>query len=94
MPASAPFHVPHRGVTDAPSGRRLPLLLPALRDQLGQSRDVGGNPPALVRREHLRLPRLGLVLAAVEIRDRLPVGVADDIAAGDLLSASGGGKAA
>ena len=57
--------------------------------QLRQPRDVDGDPPRLVLREHLRLQRFGIVVAGVEVRERLPVGIPDDIAARDLVGAPG-----
>jgi hypothetical protein len=46
-----------------------------------QLRDIEGNPPRLVFRQHLRLQRFGFAVSRVHV-DELPVGVADDIAAG------------
>ena len=68
------------------------LIAPRLPWRLRQPRDVDGDPPRLVLRQHLRLPRLGLVVAGVEVGKRLPVGVADDVAAGDRLGAPGWGN--
>jgi hypothetical protein len=53
-----------------------------------------GNPPRLVLREHLRLPRLGVIVARVEVGERLPVGVSDNIAAGHRGGAPGRREAA
>ena len=53
----------------------------ALPEQLRQPRDVDGDPPRFVGGEHLRLPRLGLVVSRIDVRDRLPVGVSHDVAA-------------
>jgi hypothetical protein len=50
-------------------------------EQLGQPRDVGGDPPPLVRRQCLCLPRLVWALPRVHVSQCLPVGVADDVAA-------------
>jgi hypothetical protein len=58
------------------------------------SRAMSMASPRFVLREHLGLPRLGLVLSRVEVGERLPVGVADDIAAGDLVGAPGRREAA
>jgi hypothetical protein len=64
-------------------GRRGTALLPlALSQKLRQPRDVRRDAPRLVFREHVRLPRFYLGLAAVDVGDRLSTGVADDIAAG------------
>jgi hypothetical protein len=38
-----------------------------------------------VLREHLRLPGFVLVVAGIEVRERLPIGIPDDVAAGDLV---------
>jgi hypothetical protein len=38
------------------------------------------------------IERLGLVVAGVDVRERLPVGVSDDEAAGDLVDAPGLGE--
>jgi hypothetical protein len=50
-------------------------------EQLGQARDVDGDPSRLVLREHLRLPGLGIVVAGVKVREGLPIGIPDDMAA-------------
>jgi hypothetical protein len=47
---------------------------PVSRAILSLSKD-DGDPPRLVGREHLGLPRLGFALSRVDVRDRLPVGV-------------------
>jgi hypothetical protein len=44
-------------------------------------RDVDGDTSRLVLRQDLRLPCLGIVVAGAEVRQRLPIGVPDDIAA-------------
>jgi hypothetical protein len=62
------------------SGSRFP-------EQVRQPRDVEGDPSRLVVREHLRLPCIGLGLPTVEIRERLPGGITDNIAAGHLVGA-------
>jgi hypothetical protein len=72
----------------------LDFVVGGLCQQLQQSRDVASDPPRLIRREHLRLPRLGLVLARVDIGQRLPVGVMHDIAARYSFGAPGGREAA
>jgi hypothetical protein len=41
-----------------------------------------------------RLPGFGIVLSRIEVRERLPVGRPDDVAAGHLVSAPGRRKAA
>jgi hypothetical protein len=58
--------------------------------QLRQPRDVDGDPPGLVLRQDLGLQRLGFAVPGVDVRERLTVGVADDIAACDLVGALGG----
>jgi hypothetical protein len=68
------------------------VILPM--QQLRQPCDVDGDPSGLVFREHLRLPRLDLGGAAVDVGDRLPVGVADDIAARYLVGTPGRREAA
>jgi hypothetical protein len=40
-----------------------------------------GNPPRLVLRQHLGLSSFGVVVTGVEVGKRLPIGVADDLAA-------------
>jgi hypothetical protein len=42
------------------------LVALTLPKQLRQPRDIDGDPPRLVRRQHLRLPRLGLVIAGIK----------------------------
>jgi hypothetical protein len=54
---------------------------------LQQPRDVDGDPPSLVLSEHLCLPRFGLVVAGVDVGERLPAGIPHDIAAGHLVCA-------
>jgi hypothetical protein len=54
----------------------------AASEKLWQPRDVDGDPSRLIFREHVRLPRLDLGLAAVDVGDRLSTGVTDDVAAG------------
>jgi hypothetical protein len=49
--------------------------------QLRQPRDVHGDAARLVLREHLCLPRFGIVVAGVDVHERLTVGVTDDLAA-------------
>jgi hypothetical protein len=53
-----------------------------LPEELRQPRDVYGDPSRLVLRQYLRLPRLVLVVAGVDVRKGLPVGVAYDVTAG------------
>jgi hypothetical protein len=60
-----------------------------LPKQLRQPRDVDGDPPRLILREHLRLQRLDLGLSRVDVGERLPVGVPDDIAAGNPVGGAG-----
>jgi hypothetical protein len=52
-----------RGLTGS-SPIAAPSLV-ALREQIGQPRDVAGDRPRLVLRQHLRLQRLGRVVAAI-----------------------------
>jgi hypothetical protein len=59
-----------------------------------QPRDIDSDPPRLIFREHVRLPRLGLGLAAVEVGDRLSTGVTDDWPPGIVSACHGAGKAA
>ena len=48
-----------------------------LLEQLRQPRDVDGDPPRLVLREHLRLQSFGRIVARIQIGQRLAVSVAD-----------------
>ena len=48
----------------------------------------------ITRREHLRLPRLRFALSREDVRQRLPVGVSHDVAAGHLAGAPGRREAA
>jgi hypothetical protein len=57
--------------------------------QLRQPRDVDGDPAHLIVREHLCLSGISLGFPTVEIRDGLPGGIADDIAARYLVGAPG-----
>jgi hypothetical protein len=50
-----------------------------LPEQFRQPRDVDGYPAGLVLLQHLCLPRFGLVVAGVDVGERLPVGVPDDV---------------
>jgi hypothetical protein len=68
------------------------LVGPDLPEQLRQPRDVDGDPSRLVVREHVGLPCLSIVVAGVEVREGLTVGVPDDIAAGHRVGCQGGGK--
>jgi hypothetical protein len=52
-------------------------------EHLRQPRDVDSDPSRLVLRQDLGLPRLVLIVSGVKVRERLPVGVADDVTAGD-----------
>jgi hypothetical protein len=70
------------------------LIAIGFSKQLRQPRDVNGDPPRLVLRQDFGLPRLGIVVAGVEVRQRLPVGVADDLAAGLGVGVTRGWKAA
>jgi hypothetical protein len=55
-----------------------PLAL-ALPEQLRQPRDVDGDAPPLVLGQHLGLQRFGFPFSGIDVRERLIVGVADDI---------------
>jgi hypothetical protein len=57
----------------------------ALPEQFRESRDVERDATRLVGGEHLRLPRVGFVVTAVELGQRLSVGVPDDITAAPLV---------
>jgi hypothetical protein len=70
---------------------RLILDLP---HQLRQPRDVRSDPPRFVVREHLSLSGFVLVLARIDEHERLPIRVADDVAAGHLVGMPGCGEAA
>jgi hypothetical protein len=50
-----------------------------LPERLRQSRDFDGDPSRLVFREHFRLPRFGFVVPGVDVRERLPIGVPDEL---------------
>jgi hypothetical protein len=52
------------------------------------------DPPRLVLGQDLGLPSFGIVVAGVEVRQRLPVGVQDDIAAGHRIGVPGRREAA
>jgi hypothetical protein len=64
------------------------------RPALRQPRNVHSDPSCLVLCQDLGLPSLGIVVSAVEVRQRLPVGVADDVAAGHRGGVPGRGKSA
>jgi hypothetical protein len=49
-------------------------MYPSERGVLRQPRDVDGDPPRLVLREHLCLPRFGVVVARIEVSEGLSVG--------------------
>jgi hypothetical protein len=51
-------------------------------EQFRQPRDIHGDPRRLVLCQDLGLPCLSFVIAGVKVRQRLPVGVTHDIAAG------------
>jgi hypothetical protein len=65
-----------------------------LAEQTGQAGYVYSNPASLVFGEHLGLHRLGFGLPGINVRERLPVGIADDVAAGHPVSAPGRRKSA
>jgi hypothetical protein len=69
-----------------------PLVRLSLPQQLGQPRDVDGGRARVVFRQYLRLPGFVLVFAGVDLRQRLPVGVPDDIAARHRIGAPRAGK--
>jgi hypothetical protein len=80
------------------SGRRslvlvcVVLVCVSLAKQLRRPRDVDRDPPRLVRGEYLRLLRVVGVVAAVEISQRLPIGMPDDKPPAILLARQGGWK--
>ena len=77
-----------RSALRAHHAKRDGLVAIRLPEQLRQPRDVDGDPSSFVVREHLCLSGISLGLPTVEIRERLTGGVADDIAAGHLVSAT------
>jgi hypothetical protein len=64
-----------------------PSFLPL--QQRRQLRNVGRDPPRLVLRQHLGLQRLGFVRPAVDVGERLAVGIVHDASAGHLFGAPG-----
>jgi hypothetical protein len=61
--------------------------------QLRQLGDVGGNAPGLVAGEEMRRRPPSRLLLAIDVSERLPVGVADDKAGvGFHTAIQGGGK--
>jgi hypothetical protein len=75
----------------AASGLAVAVPLP---QQLRQPRHVDGNPPRFVLRENLRLPCFVFVVARIDVRERLPVGVTDDIATRNFVGTPGRREAA
>ncbi len=63
-------------------GARPSIHLP---EQLRQPCHVDGDPARLVLRQHLGLPSFVFIVARVDVNESLAVGVADDIAARDLV---------
>jgi hypothetical protein len=61
----------------------------ALPEHLRQPGDVDGDAPRLVLRQDLSLPRLTIVVAAVEVGERLPAGVPNDVTARYLVGVPG-----
>ena len=59
----------------------------AAPQQSRQLRDVDGDPPRLVLGEDLRRQPFGLVASAVDVHERLTVGVAHDVATRNLFDA-------
>jgi hypothetical protein len=55
-------------------------LVPSPPQQPRQPRDVQCNPPRFVRRENIRLPCFGIVVARIDEHEHLPLSVADDVA--------------
>jgi hypothetical protein len=49
-----------------------------------QPSDIDGNPPSLVLGQLLCLQRFGVVVPREDVRECLPVGIADGVAARDL----------
>ena len=76
---------------EPPSGLR--SLIPCAQE-LRRPGNVSGNPARLVFGEHLRLHRVGLGSAAVDVSEGLPIGIAHDMTAGQLFNAPRRGKAA
>jgi hypothetical protein len=87
------YVTPGEWATAARAGHRRLVALD-LPQQLGQPCDVRRDAPRLVGRKHLRLSRFVFVVPRVEVRERLAVRVADDVAAGDLVGVLGGREAA
>jgi hypothetical protein len=81
-------------IPEAGSRRDLGSIAICLPKQLRQPRDVDGDASRLILREHLGLPRLVFVVAGLEVGERLPIGVPDDVAAGHLVGAPGRREAA
>jgi hypothetical protein len=61
-------------------------------EQLRQPHDVDGYSSRLVLRQHLCLESFGYVVAGVDVRERLPVGIPDDKPPGSLSARQGAGK--
>jgi hypothetical protein len=79
-----------RLLASSPACCSIAITLPK---QIRQPRDVDGDPPRFVFRQHLGLQRFGFAVTGIDVREPLPVGVADDVAAGGILSArQGAGK--
>src|ERR1700674_3513377 len=55
------------------------------RQQRRQLRNVGRDPARLVLRQNLGLQSVGFVCPAVDVRKRLPVGITNDVPAGQLF---------
>ena len=58
----------------------------------GEPRDIEGDASRLMGPEGLCLPCVGFVFARIEVCERLPIGVPDDIAAGQVVRRCGAGK--
>jgi hypothetical protein len=92
-PATAHQYVGYRRSTSRPHG-------PGVQSRSGSPSNSGSRAILIAIRRASSfvstfcLPCFGIVVAAVEVRERLAVGVPDDIAAGHLVSALGGWEAA
>jgi hypothetical protein len=60
----------------------------------GSFANVGRDAPRLVFREHFRLDRFGFIRPAVDVSERLAVGIAHDVATGHLFDAPRRGETA
>jgi hypothetical protein len=92
----------HRGVSGRGADRRECAAATSSRlvhrrrraQQLRQLGDVGGDPPGLIAGEEVRRRPPSRLLLAIDVSERLPVGVADDEAGVGLLDGPGRREAA